>query len=231
VTAHGTGGITVGEYVSAPSDVPFRAASNSFDLALSSSNTFTSVTVVDCALAGATQLMWWNAAANGGAGAWQTVSPAVYNPRTRCLTITFSATSSPTLAQLTGTPFAGVLPAETVSITTGGSSPYSLSGTVLSGAITITPGQSVTQVSGSVVLDDANGNTATVTVNAACLFGVCAGTFSVSDPAAGVSFTTPVTATFGQVNANQAGGQGFVFPGPGLKNAYPLSWNVTVATS
>jgi len=231
VTAHGTGGITVGEYVSAPSDVPFRAASNSFDLALSSSNTFTSVTVVDCALAGATQLMWWNAAANGGAGAWQTVSPAVYNPRTRCLTITFSATSSPTLAQLTGTPFAGVLPAETVSISTGGSSPYSLSGTVLSGAITITPGQSVTQVSGSVVLDDASGNTATVTVNAACLFGVCAGTFSVSDPAAGVSFTTPVTATFGQVNANQAGGQGFVFPGPGLKNAYPLSWNVTVATS
>ena len=47
--------------------VPFRAAANSFDVALSSLNTFTSVTVVDCALAGATSLQWWNPAASGGA--------------------------------------------------------------------------------------------------------------------------------------------------------------------
>ena len=68
VTAHGTGGITVGQYQTAPAGgVPFRAASNSFDVALSSLNTFTSVTVVDCALAGATSLQWWNPAASGGA--------------------------------------------------------------------------------------------------------------------------------------------------------------------
>jgi len=232
VTAHGTGGITVGQYQSAPSGgVPFRAASNSFDVALSSLNTFTSVTVVDCALAGATSLQWWNPAASGGIGAWQLVSPATYNRFTRCLTITLSATSSPTLAQLTGTGFAGVLPAETVSISVGGTAPYSISGQVASGAITITQGSLVTQVSGTAFLSGSNGTPVPVTVSASCILGVCAGTFAVSDPASGVSITTPLTATIGTVNANQAGGQGLVFPGPGLKNSYPLSWNVSVSTS
>ena len=54
---------------------------------------------------------------------------------------------------------------------------------------------------------------------------------SVPDPVAGVSFTTPFTATIDTVNATQAGGKGVVFPGPGASNSYPLSWNVSVATS
>jgi hypothetical protein len=194
-------------------------------------NTFTSITVVDCALAGATSLQWWNPAANGGAGAWQTVTPETYNGRTRCLTITFSASSSPTLAQLTGTAFVGVLPAETVAISTGGNTPYSLSGPVLSGAITITQGQYVSTVSGTVLLADSGGQPAVVTINASCVFGICAGTFSVNDPGPGVSFTTPTTVTVGSVTANSASGKGLVFPGPGLQNSYPLSWAVTVAAS
>jgi hypothetical protein len=231
VTAHGTGGFTIGQTGTAPPDVPFRAATNAFDLDLSSKNTFTSITVVDCALSGATSLQWWNAAANGGQGAWQTVSPAVYNHTTRCLTITFSSTSSPTIAQLDGTTFAGVLAAETVTITKGGSSPYSITGSVLSGALTITQGPLITQVSGTVLLSGASGELVTATINTSCILGVCAGTFSVSDPQAGISFTTPLTATVGQVTSSAASGQGTVLPGPGLKNSYPLSWSVTVTTS
>ncbi|MFZ0251905.1 MAG: Ig-like domain repeat protein [Acidimicrobiales bacterium] len=231
VTAHGTGGFTIGQTGTAPPDVPFRAASDAFDLDLSSSNTFTSITVTDCALAGATSLQWWNAAANFGAGAWQAVTPASYNPLSRCLTITFSSTSSPTIAQLDGTTFGGVLAAETVTITKGGSAPYSITGSVLSGAVSITQGPLVTQVAGTVLLSGASGELVTVTINTACVLGVCGGTFSVSDPQAGTSFTTPVTATLGQVSANAASGQGVVLPGPGLKNSYPLSWSVAMATS
>jgi YVTN family beta-propeller protein len=231
VTAHGTGGFTIGQTGTAPPDVPFRAASDAFDLDLSSSNTFTSITVVDCALVGATSLQWWNAAANGGQGAWQTVSPAVYNHTTHCLTITFSGSSSPTIAQLDGTTFAGVLPTETVTITRGGSTPYSITGSVLSGAITISQGQLITKVSGTVLLAGASGELVTTTVNTSCILGVCAGTFSVSDPQAGVSFTTPLTATVGQVGASAASGKGVALPGPGLSNSYPLTWSVSVADS
>ncbi len=232
VTAHGTGGFTVGQYTQAPSGgVGFRAASNSFDLALSSSNTFTSITVVDCALAGATSLNWWDQAADGGLGAWLAVSPQTYNHLTRCDTITFSATSSPTLAELTGTAFAGVLPAQTVTITKGGSTPYSISGSVLSGSITTTQGPVVTQVSGTVALDDSSGLLTSVTVNASCILGVCIGTYSVNDPEGG-SFTTPsTTITVGTVNATQAGGKGTAFPDLKLSDAYPISWNVTTASS
>ena len=231
VTAHGTGGLTVGQFGQGPpGGVPFRAAANSFDLQLSTTNTFSSVTVVDCALGGATTMQWWNPAANSGLGAFQTVSPETYNRFTRCLTIALSATSSPTLAQMTGTLFAGVLPGETVSLTVGGANPYSVSGQVVSGAIAITPGL-ITKVSGTVSLQNASGAQVPVAINVSCVLGVCLGTFAAADPVSGVTFTTPVTATVGQVNANQAGGQGLVFPGPGLKNAYPLSWSVTISAT
>ncbi len=231
VTAHGTGGLTVGQYALPPSGgVSFRAT-NFFDLALSSSNTFTSITVVDCALGGATSLMWFNPAANAGAGAYLPVNPETYNAGTHCVTATFSSISSPPISALNGTIFGGALPAETVSLTKGGPSPYSVSGSVVSGAVTITPGPLLTKVSGTVMVSGSGGQPVTFTISATCVFGVCAGTFSVSDPGAGVNFTTPLTVTAGTVNANRAGGQGLVLPGPGLKNAYPLSWNVTVSSS
>ncbi|MBV9662095.1 MAG: Ig-like domain repeat protein, partial [Acidimicrobiales bacterium] len=114
VTAHGTGSVTVGQYGAEPSSgLPFRGAGNGFDVALSSANTFTSVTVTDCALAGATTLWWYNP----GVG-WQAVSPQHYthsNPP--CITFTLSATSSPTLTALNGTNFFGALPPENLSVT------------------------------------------------------------------------------------------------------------------
>ena len=81
VTAHGSGGVTVGQYGQGPTGgVPFNSSGAPFDVALSDVNTFTSVTIKDCALNGATSLYWYNPAANGGSGAWELVTPAVYSP-------------------------------------------------------------------------------------------------------------------------------------------------------
>ena len=81
VTAHGSGGITVGQYGEGPSGgVPFNSSGAPFDVALSDVNTFTSVTIKDCALNGATSLYWYNPAANGGSGAWEAGDPGRLQP-------------------------------------------------------------------------------------------------------------------------------------------------------
>jgi hypothetical protein len=231
VTATGTGGVTVGQYGAEPSSgVPFRGSGNGFDVSLSQINTFTAVSIRDCALDGATSLSWYNPAANGGSGGWVTVSPAVYTPPSRftaaCLTITLSATSSPPLSDLDGTNFFGVQPSETVAVTVGGSSPFTISGSVLGGAITVNQGALTTTVSGTVQLLDSSGGRASVTYNQVCLLGACFGTVSVSDPAAGVSFTTPAFISIGTVTASSAKEEGLVSPG-GQARPYPIQWSVT----
>jgi len=82
-----------------------------FDVALSDANTFTSVTIKDCALNGPPACGGTTRRPTAGAGAWQTVAPGDLHP-IRPLRVhdhaplhsplTVSATSSPTLAQLTG---------------------------------------------------------------------------------------------------------------------------------
>jgi len=235
VTAHGSGGITVGQYGQEPTGgVPFNSTGAPFDVALSDVNTFTSVTIKDCALNGATSLWWYNPAANGGAGAWQTVAPATYTPSGRsgftitppCLTVTVSATSSPTLAQLTGTVFDGAFPAENVSVSIGGATPYSISGPVLSGSVTITAGL-LSQVQGTVVVAGTHGNPVTIGINEICLLGACLGTITVTDPAAGTQDVIPVSISLGSIQADEATAQGEVFPGRGA-SPYSFSWTVTV---
>ena len=231
VTATGTGGVTVGQYGTEPSSgVPFRGSGNGFDVSLSQINTFTTVTIRDCALDGATSLSWYNPAANGGTGAWVTVSPAVYTPprglAAACLTITLSATSSPPLADLDGTNFFGEQPSETVAVTVGGSSPYTISGSVLGGAITINQGVLTTTVTGTVQVLDSSGGRASVTDDLTCILGACLGTVSVSDPAAGVSFTTPAFVSLGTLTTSSANEQGLVIPG-GHASPYPVQWSVT----
>jgi hypothetical protein len=231
VTATGTGGVTVGQYGTEPSSgVPFRGSGNGFDVSLSQINTFTTVSIRDCALDGATSLSWYNPAADGGVGGWLTVSPAVYTPPSRftaaCLTITLSATSSPPLADLDGTNFFGVQPSETVAVTVGGSAPYSISGSVLGGAITINQGVLTTTVTGTVQVLDSSGGRASVTDNLTCILGACLGTVSVSDPAAGVSFTTPAFVSLGTLTTSSANEQGLVIPG-GQTRPYPVQWSVT----
>jgi alpha-tubulin suppressor-like RCC1 family protein len=109
----GMGTVTVGQYGSDPEGSPPPRASNSYiDVYVSSGSTFTSLQFTDCELGGASQLEWWNPAADSGAGAYEPVSeetaPSGSPP---CITVTISSTTSPDLAQMTGTVFAGVLPA------------------------------------------------------------------------------------------------------------------------
>jgi hypothetical protein len=108
-SATGIGGLTVSQYGSDPVGTPsFNASGEYFDVALSSGNSFTSTTVQDCNLSGGTSLQWWNPQANAGAGAWEPVSPApIYTAGPpACVSATLSSSSSPDLAQLTGTVFA-----------------------------------------------------------------------------------------------------------------------------
>lgn len=111
-TGTGVGGITVGRYPADPVGTPaFTVAGTYFDVRVSNPNSFTAATINDCDLQGGTTLEWWNPAANAGAGAWQPVTPAALTAGPPpCITVAVNATSSPSLAQLTGTVFAAVAP-------------------------------------------------------------------------------------------------------------------------
>ena len=117
------------------------------------------------------------------------------------------------MADLDGTNFFGVEPSETVAVTVGGSSPYTISGTVIGGGISVNQTGLVTTVTGTAVLFDSSGRPASVTYNQVCLLGACLGTVSVSDPGAGVSLTTPAFISLGTLTASSANEDGLVIPG------------------
>ena len=107
-SATGIGGLTVAQYSSDPVGLPsFSSAGEYFDVVLSSGNSFTNATIDDCNLGGGISLQWWNPAAASGAGAWEPVAPTpTYTAGPpACLLTTLSSSSSPSLAQLTGTVF------------------------------------------------------------------------------------------------------------------------------
>ena len=108
VTASGVGALTVAQYASDPVGPPsFSSTGEYFDVQLSSGNSFTATTIKDCNLNGGNSLQWWNPQANAGAGAWEAVSPTpsyTAGPPA-CVAVTLSSTTSPTLAELTGTVF------------------------------------------------------------------------------------------------------------------------------
>ena len=134
-TGTGVGAITVGRYASNPVGAPtFNAAGSYFDVRTSDANSFSGATIEDCDLLGAVSLQWWDPSADAGAGAWQPVSPESYSAGPpACLTVNLSATSSPTLAQLVGTVFAGALPASSAPAFTADSPPLTATaGTVYS---------------------------------------------------------------------------------------------------
>ena len=101
-TCQGTGTITAGRYAASPvGQTPFTA-SNFFDVKISSPNTCTTLTIVDCDLAGATPVQWWNALTTS----WQPVSNQTFSPGPPpCVTMTLTAATSPSIAQMTGTIF------------------------------------------------------------------------------------------------------------------------------
>ena len=107
-TADGIGGLTVGQYTADPLSIPAIGSTGAyFDVADSTDNAFTSLTLYDCDLAGGNTVEWWNENANDGAGAWQTVSNETYVPGTPdCVEVDISPTTSPSISDLTGTVFA-----------------------------------------------------------------------------------------------------------------------------
>jgi alpha-tubulin suppressor-like RCC1 family protein len=109
VSANGEGSLTVSQYGSDPVGSPTFSASGVYlDVEVASGSSFSSLTITDCNLNGATSLEWWNGSA------WLAVSPESYSAGPpKCVTATLDSTSSPTIADLTGTVFAGALPAAT----------------------------------------------------------------------------------------------------------------------
>jgi hypothetical protein len=105
VSTDGEGAVTVSQYGSDPVGSPAISASGEyFDVQVAPRSNFSTLTITACNLQGATSLEWWNGSA------WSVVSPQTFSAGPPpCVTAVLSSTSSPTIAQLTGTVFAGEL--------------------------------------------------------------------------------------------------------------------------
>jgi predicted secreted protein len=178
-SATGIGALTVAEYASDPAGAPtFTSAGEYFDVALSSGNSFSSTTVNDCNLNGGNALQWWYPAANSGAGAWEAVTPAptyTVGPPA-CALVTLNSTSSPTLAQLTGTVFAvqagALIQGSVTSATRANGAGYSGELFVTSGTGNVTYTETASSASTEVVVSSSGAITAAATL--------VPGTYSVS---------------------------------------------------
>ena len=128
----GSGTLTVAQYSgdpigtnASPETSAFSTSNGSsyFDVYVAPGSSFTQLTL-EYANTGGTSLYWWNGSV------WGLVSNQTYNPTTGVITVTVTATSSPSLAQLTGTVF-GVASGPTVnSITISPSSTVALGNTI-----------------------------------------------------------------------------------------------------
>ncbi|MHB1504270.1 MAG: fibronectin type III domain-containing protein [Acidimicrobiales bacterium] len=101
VTASGSGTITVTDYgTSNPVGSPnFSSTGAYIDVKVGTGSSFTSVNVTDCNMSGGNTIYWWNGSA------WEPVAPQSYSPSTGCVTTTITSSTSPTIAELTGTVF------------------------------------------------------------------------------------------------------------------------------
>ena len=112
VHASGEGAVTLAQF-SLPPVVPppsITPATGYFDIRVSSQSSFTALTISDCNLNGSNALQWWYPSANSGSGNWLAVSNTTYVPGSQpCVTATLTATSSPSVSQLTGTVFAATV--------------------------------------------------------------------------------------------------------------------------
>jgi squalene-hopene cyclase-like protein len=98
----GTGALTVAKYAGNPTTGAVSGGTGVYyDVKVATASAFSSVTVTACTLGpGGQSLTWWNGTA------WAPFSEQAYATTTGCVTATVSATTSPTPAQLTGTPVA-----------------------------------------------------------------------------------------------------------------------------
>jgi hypothetical protein len=106
----GVDAVTETQYASDPVK-GLTDGSNFFDVAVSSGNTFKTVTIEDCNnVTGSSQLRWWDS----GASSW---SPVIGNPGPTftagspgCVSVTLDSSTSPSVMQLTGTIFGAGIP-------------------------------------------------------------------------------------------------------------------------
>jgi LPXTG-site transpeptidase (sortase) family protein len=106
ITATGTGGsgtISVAQFESNPVSADLSTGTGIyFDVYLTPGYSLTSLTVTICDLNGANNLAWWNGAT------WIAVTPSASAAGSGCLQFVATATSLPSLDQLTGTMFGAV---------------------------------------------------------------------------------------------------------------------------
>jgi hypothetical protein len=98
----GTGTITVATYGANPGTSTaayFNATNAYFDIQVAAGSTFTSLTFTNCNLNGGNTVFWFDGSV------WAPASNQTYDG-SACVTVTIDGATSPSLAQLTGTPFA-----------------------------------------------------------------------------------------------------------------------------
>jgi hypothetical protein len=102
VTGVGSGTLLAARYNANPGGATgFSSASGAYtDVHIVPGSVFTSLSIVNCALSGGSQAYWWNG------GSWLAASNQSFDGSTGCITITVNASTSPSLNDLDGTPFA-----------------------------------------------------------------------------------------------------------------------------
>jgi predicted GH43/DUF377 family glycosyl hydrolase len=103
ITASGTGvgTLVVARYSANPGGATgFANNTGAYtDVYIAPGSAFISLTIVNCALNGGNTAYWWNGSI------WQAASNQSYDGVSGCATITVNASTSPSLSDLTGTPF------------------------------------------------------------------------------------------------------------------------------
>ena len=103
ITASGTGvgTLVVARYSANPGGTAgFANNTGAYtDVHIAPGSAFTSLMIVNCALNGGNTAYWWNGSI------WQAASNQSYDGVSGCATITVNASTSPSLSDLTGTPF------------------------------------------------------------------------------------------------------------------------------
>jgi hypothetical protein len=95
-----SGTVAVAQYAGNPGGSPSFASSGAYlDAYMEPGSTFVGVNIEDCNLNGGSQVQWWNGTA------WVPVSNQTYIAAIGCVSITVDNTTTPSLAQLGGTPF------------------------------------------------------------------------------------------------------------------------------
>lgn len=119
VSGAGSGVVGAAVYGSNPQGAATFNSSGAYVDVIVAGSGLTSLTITNCSLNGGTNVYWWTGAA------WALASHQTYNATTRCVTITVTSTTSPSLSQLTGTVIAaGRPPTITATATTADGKPY-----------------------------------------------------------------------------------------------------------